>query len=200
MAGGRKLEFDKSQALDAAMQMFWTKGYQGTSLSDLTGAMGINKPSMYATFGNKEELFIKATNHYLESYSKPKTEKLYESGKPLKQRLKNYLMAVMKGQCDERFPRGCYLSLCIGEAGGDSIPDAAQAAVEEAGGFPLSNLENFLKTDQEAIELNLESGAKDKAVFLIAILNGTASLARSGMGEEDLEPVIDRALAAVGLQ
>lgn len=199
MAGGRKLEFDKSQALDAAMQMFWTKGYQGTSLSDLTGSMGINKPSMYATFGNKEALFIQATNHYLENYAKPKTACLREADKPLKQRLKNYLMAVLQGQCDEKFPRGCYLSLCIGEAGGDAIPDDAQATVEEAGSFPLNNLENFLTSDAEAIALNLNADAKDKALFLVTILNGTAALARSGFGEEDLEPVIDRALVAVGL-
>ena len=108
-------------------------------------------------------------------------------------------MAVVQGQCDEKFPRGCYLSLCIGEAGGDAIPDDAQATVEEAGSFPLNNLENFLTSDAEAIALNLNAEAKDKALFLVTILNGTAALARSGFGEEDLEPVIDRALAAVGL-
>lgn len=199
MAGGRKLEFDKIQALDAAMQMFWTKGYQGTSLSDLTGTMGINKPSMYATFGNKEALFIKATDHYLEYYAKPKTDLLYESGKTLKKRLKNYLMAVLKGQCDDRFPKGCYLALCIGESGGRAIPDDAQAAVEEAGAFPLNHLEKFLKTDSEAIKLSLNRKAKDKALFLITILNGTAALARADYSENDLEPVIDRALAALGI-
>lgn len=199
MAGGRKLEFDKSQALDAAMRMFWAKGYQGTSLSDLTGAMGINKPSMYATFGNKEALFIQATNHYLEHYAKPKTECLYEPGKPLKHRLKNYLMAVMNGQCDERFPKGCYLSLTVGEAGGDGVPIEAQATVEEAGSFPLNNLENFLTTDSEAKELGLDADAKERALFLVTILNGTAALARSGLLAKDLEPVIDRALSAAGL-
>ena len=199
MAVGRKREFDMSQALDAAMQMFWTKGYQGTSLSDLTGTMGINKPSMYAAFGNKEALFIQATNHYLEKYAKPKTEYLYEAGTPLKQRLKNYLMAVVRGQCEEETPRGCYLSLCIGEAGGDAIPTDARATVEEAGSFPLKNLQNFLATDLESIELNLNVDAKEKALFLITILNGTAALTRVGMGKAGLEPVIDRGLAAVGL-
>ncbi len=76
MAGGRKLEFDKEQALEAAMCVFWKKGFVGASLSDLTEGMGINKPSLYATFGNKEALFIQATQHYLDKYSKPKTELL----------------------------------------------------------------------------------------------------------------------------
>ena len=199
MASGRKLEFDKDKALDSAMLTFWTKGYQGTSLSDLTEAMGINKPSMYSAFGNKEALFIQATNHYLDAYAKPKTDYLYEVEKPLKQRLKNYLMAVVKGQCDEKFPRGCYLSLCIGEAAGDTMPNEAQSVVDSAGAFPLQNLTKFIETDKESIEMHFDSDAEKKAVFLITILNGTASLSRSGMGEDQLEPVVDRALDAVGL-
>ena len=62
MAGGRQRSFDKQQALENAMRVFWQKGFIGASLMDLTESMGINKPSMYAAFGNKEQLFIQATN------------------------------------------------------------------------------------------------------------------------------------------
>src|SRR5579862_7020387 len=61
---GRPRAFDLEKALDRAMQVFWRKGYLGTSLSDLTEAMGINRPSLYAAFGNKESLFRKALEHY----------------------------------------------------------------------------------------------------------------------------------------
>ena len=57
-------EFDVDIALDSALELFWRKGYEGTSLSDLTDAMGITRPSLYATFGNKEELFRKALDRY----------------------------------------------------------------------------------------------------------------------------------------
>src|SRR3954447_7401012 len=63
---GRPREFDASEALDRALEVFWRKGYEGTSLDDLTRAMGINRPSLYAAFGNKEELFKKALDRYAE--------------------------------------------------------------------------------------------------------------------------------------
>ena len=63
---GRPRAFDLETALDRALQVFWRKGYEGTSLSDLTKAMGINRPSLYAAFGNKEALFRKALDRYAE--------------------------------------------------------------------------------------------------------------------------------------
>jgi AcrR family transcriptional regulator len=61
---GRPRAFDTEEALDRAMQVFWRKGYLGTALSDLTDAMGINRPSLYAAFGNKKSLFRKVLDRY----------------------------------------------------------------------------------------------------------------------------------------
>jgi AcrR family transcriptional regulator len=66
---GRARAFDADEALDRAMTVFWTKGYEGASVADLTEAMGINRPSLYATYGNKEELFRKALERYGEGPS-----------------------------------------------------------------------------------------------------------------------------------
>lgn len=66
MAAGRPRNFDADKALDRAMRVFWRRGYEGATLPELTKAMGINRPSMYAAFGNKEALFKKAVDRYLE--------------------------------------------------------------------------------------------------------------------------------------
>src|SRR5207237_3295974 len=63
---GRPRAFDVDEALDQALRVFWRKGYEGASLPDLTKAMGINRPSLYAAFGNKESLFRKALERYVE--------------------------------------------------------------------------------------------------------------------------------------
>jgi AcrR family transcriptional regulator len=61
---GRPREFDMSEAIDKAMLLFWRKGYEGTSIADLTGALGITRPSLYAAFGNKELLFRTVLDRY----------------------------------------------------------------------------------------------------------------------------------------
>ncbi len=64
MAKGRPRNFDVDAALDVALRLFWTHGYEGVSVAKLAAAMGINVPSLYAAFGNKEQLFIKAVERY----------------------------------------------------------------------------------------------------------------------------------------
>lgn len=199
MAGGRKLEFDKAKALEAAMHVFWKKGFLGASLSDLTEGMGINKPSLYATFGNKESLFIQATDHYVEKYAKPNTEHLHTPGTPFRERLKNYLMAIVKGQCDEKNPKGCYISLCVTEAAGESMPSEALETISVAGSYAQTMLAEFFQTDEEARSLKFNADAEEKAFFLVTIINGTAAMARAGKKLSELETVIDRALKGVGL-
>jgi AcrR family transcriptional regulator len=78
-APGRPRAFNAEKALDCAMQVFWRKGYLGTSLSDLTDAMDINRPSLYAAFGNKKSLFRKVLDRYSKGPSVYLSEALRES-------------------------------------------------------------------------------------------------------------------------
>src|SRR5206468_5468727 len=102
---GRPCEFDKDKVLERALQVFWQKGYEGTSLSDLTRAMGINRPSLYAAFGNKEALFQKALDRYAGGPASYVREALNEpTARAVAERLLHESAEV---QTDPRYPPGC---------------------------------------------------------------------------------------------
>src|SRR5437868_1871576 len=107
MPAGRPREFDLDQALDAALKVFWRKGYEGASLPDLTKAMGINRPSLYAAFGNKESLFRKTVERYIEGPASQIGEALREpTARGVVERLWRESIELTTGTEN---PRGCFL-------------------------------------------------------------------------------------------
>ncbi len=192
MVGGRQREFDVEAALEQAMHLFWKKGYVGASLTDLTECMGINKPSLYAAFGNKEQLFIKATEFYLETVAKKHIRFLQQPGVSLKQRMKDYLRSAVASQTDSSGPRGCYISLCVSECAGETIPEQATASIYKARDFNEAFLRDFFQ--QEIAEGNLpaHTDAAVLALYIITVLHGTAALSRAGKSMGDLQPILDR--------
>src|SRR2546425_106227 len=104
---GRPRAFDTDRALDRALRVFWQKGYEGTSLSDLTRAMDINRPSLYAAFGNKAALFRKVLDRYAEGPASYVREALNEpTARAVVERL---LRGAARLQTDPRNPRGCLI-------------------------------------------------------------------------------------------
>src|SRR5467141_3244912 len=104
---GRPRSFETGKALDAAMKVFWEKGYEGASLSDLTRAMGINRPSLYGAFGNKEALFRKVLDRYAEKSSTHLQDALQaRTARAVAERFWGGTIEVLS---DPRTPRGCLL-------------------------------------------------------------------------------------------
>src|SRR5579862_265007 len=102
---GRPRAFDLEKALHRAMQVFWRKGYLGTSLSDLTEAMGINRPSLYAAFGNKKALFRRAVERYFQGPATYLQDALKEpTARAVVERL---LHGVVDLVTDPKLPRTC---------------------------------------------------------------------------------------------
>ncbi len=212
MASGRQKEFDKAEALASAMQVFWRKGYLGASLSDLCEAMGINKPSMYATYGNKEALFVAATDHYIEAYASPHLRLLDEqqcsSSTDLRSRLRSYLISVLSEQCaqsslpsgahsgEKSSPLGCYISLCVSESASDSLPPEANEKVLHARDYAEIRLKEFFSQEIEKGRLSKTQDADVVAKTVITLLHGTASMARGGASLASLTPVVDTILDA----
>src|SRR5437870_3401565 len=118
---GRPRAFDVDKALERALRVFWRKGYEGTSLSDLTKAMGINRPSLYAAFGNKEALFRKALDRYAEgpaAYTRTALD-----GPTARAVVERLLRGVVDLLTNPRHPPGCLAvqgALACGDAA-DSI-------------------------------------------------------------------------------
>ena len=197
MTSGRKRKFDEQTALQSAMEVFWMKGFIGASLADLTKSMNINKPSMYSTFGNKEALFIKATQHYIENNMQIHFAALYAPDIALKSRLKNYMMSIVDMQCSTEQPKGCYLALCQSEVAGGDLPEEAAKLLIDIEAAPKTLLAELFSTDEEAISLGLHKNAAGNALSLYTALKGTAAMARSKVPVMDLEFVIDTILAGV---
>ena len=197
MAGGRQREFNKEEALKEAMHVFWKKGYVGASLADLTCGMGINKPSMYAAFGNKEQLFIQATEYYLNYHASVHFEHLQAPDLSLQDRLKGFMLSTVAGQCDLNSPKGCYISLCVSEAASESIPGAAEEAIAKAKNSSEMQLTEFFAEEQQKGHLSADTDCTHLALLIMTVLHGTAALARGGKTLQELQPLIDSVLTIV---
>jgi AcrR family transcriptional regulator len=106
---GRPLSFDLDQVLDEAVLVFWSKGYEGASLDDLTKAMGINRPSLYAQFGNKHGLFLAAIDRYVDTISRPQSVPLMEE-KDVVDAVSGYYREIVKCVSEEGRPAGCLIA------------------------------------------------------------------------------------------
>ncbi|WP_295894547.1 TetR/AcrR family transcriptional regulator [uncultured Vibrio sp.] len=104
---GRPRSFDQETALEEALKVFWNQGYEGASLTALTKAMGINKPSMYATFGNKEQLFLKAVDMYKQRESEFFFKALELDD--IRQVITDILLGSAQSHSCEEKPKGCLM-------------------------------------------------------------------------------------------
>src|SRR3569623_1729569 len=105
MAKGRPRQFDCEEALDKALEVFWRYGYEGASLPALTEAMGINRPSLYAAFGNKEALFRKVLDRYVQGPANHL--KCALSATTAKEAVERFLYGAADKLADPSHPRGC---------------------------------------------------------------------------------------------
>ncbi|MCR8845166.1 TetR/AcrR family transcriptional regulator [Paenibacillus sp. SC116] len=103
----RTREFDEEKVLDAAMQLFWEKGYEATSLSDLTARMGITRPSIYSAFGDKKELFETALRKYTMARASEMRTKL-QSNPSVKEAFRTFFEDVIAEEYSEGLSRGCF--------------------------------------------------------------------------------------------
>jgi AcrR family transcriptional regulator len=189
---GRPRAFDTEEALDRALKVFWRKGYEGASLSELTKAMGINRPSLYAAFGDKEALFGKA----LERYERGPTAFIREAlAEPTARRVAERLLLTAVGSmCKRGRPAGCML-VQGGLAGGDAAEPVRRELAQhrEAG---VTVLTERLRRAKKEGDLPADADPAALARYLMTVMNGMAVQAVSGATPADLRKVAETALSA----
>ncbi|WP_260921508.1 TetR/AcrR family transcriptional regulator [Novosphingobium sp. 9] len=188
---GRPREFDPDTALSAALRVFWLRGYEGASLAELTEAMGITKPSLYACFGNKEALFRKALDLY-------EQEKLAYIGRALAEPTARgvaevLLSGALETHCGKRDPQGC-----LGVISSVACGAEAEAIREEVIARRKSSETALIRRMEQAREEgDLPAHVEPAAIaaYLTTVLQGLSVRAGSGAEPETLKQIVATTLA-----
>jgi len=189
---GRPRQFDVDEALERALRVFWRRGYEGATLPELTQAMGIKRPSLYAAFGSKEELFRKALDRYVEGPAAYVREALNEpTARAVAGRLLGGAIDLLT---DRRNPRGCLVvqgALACGETAESVRRELAARRV--AGEVAVRQRFERARADGD---LPAEADPADLARFVVTVMRGMAVQAAGGASREDLRRVAELALRA----
>ncbi|MGW2151438.1 TetR/AcrR family transcriptional regulator [Nonomuraea bangladeshensis] len=190
MPGGRPRSFDADTALDRALEVFWRHGYEGASLADLTAAMGINKPSLYAAFGNKEELFGKVLARYLDGPAGYAAAALdAPTGREVVERLIRGAVDLTAG---EDTPHGCLCVNSVHACGPDARTVRQDAiAVRKAGEAALR------RRLEQATDLPSRYEPATLAALVHTISDGIAVQAAAGRSRDELRQIGEAALRAL---
>jgi len=182
-ASGRPREFDSEKALRHAMQVFWRKGYIGASLSDLTEAMGINRPSLYAAFGNKEELFRKVLALYFKGPSAYVHESLQRpTARAVVEHLLHGAINMLTGP---KSPSTCMWVNCALSSGSGSL--RGEFAAQRTEGHELLR-RRFQRAIDEG-DLPITADAQELAHLVLTINYGMTVQASTGATRKDLERI-----------
>jgi len=194
---GRPRRFDESQALDAALAVFWRNGYQGTSLADLTQAMGINKPSLYAAFGNKEQLYLRALHRYRDQQIARHAAAL-AAAPELRSALRAFLRSVATMLTEPALPGGCMVVTSAVACGTAGLPqDVAEALESLVNRSLLDLLQNRLDADREHLTSPESVDTKVLADYFATVMSGMAIMAKLGAERKRLFAVIEPTLRAL---
>ncbi len=190
IARGRPREFCVDQALATALGVFWTKGYESASLANLTAAMGITKPSLYATFGNKEALFHKA----LDLYEAEKLAYTREAlAAPTARGVAEYILrGALDAQTSSHGPTGC-LGVMSAITCGPEADSIKADVIQRRQSSQAALIERFSQAQRDG-DLSDQIDPEGLTQYLYAILQGMAVQAGSGASRSDLERVVETSL------
>jgi TetR/AcrR family transcriptional repressor of nem operon len=188
----RPREFDEKEVLDRALDTFWEKGFDGTSIADLVEATGVARASLYGAFGDKQQLYERVLDHYRARVDDVVAN--LDESLSSREALRKLLRGWVESTCPKQGQRGCFL-LLAGTQGGDA-PFAREALAEGLVRME-KHLTELVRRGQERGELDPSRDAASIARLLIVVVQGIAATARAGWSVARLRAVVDEVLAGV---
>ena len=191
---GRPREFDVDEALDAAMAAFWAKGYEATSLSDLTAATRLHKGSLYQAFGDKHSLFVQSLKRYLQSMRQAKSEILNDAESPL-DGLRKVLHRMVEFVDDSPCPMGCLaINTLVELAPHDAeVRDIMLDHIDRM----RSSLREVIAEAQAAGEISAERPPELVTAMLLTTLAGIATTVKAAINKTDAHAIVDAQIDAL---
>ena len=187
---GRPREFDEEKALDAAMNVFWRDGYEGASLANLTQAMGINRPSLYAAFGDKEQLFRRVVERYENGPAAYVTDALKEPA--ARAAIERLLYAVADMSTCPENPRGCLMVQC---ALGDTCGPVRDLLIAHRGAGERA-IQRRLRRAKAEGDLPPDVNPADVSRYVVTVMRGLCVEAAGGATRRELRKVVRTAMKA----
>lgn len=188
---GRHREFDIDEVLDAALRVFWRKGYEGTTYADLVAAAGVERPALYSAFGNKETLFLKALARYDQRYLDYVPDALaLPTAREVAARIIHQAVDL-----NTRYPDH---TGCLGINGALAVSDDAEQVRRALNEFRAAGRERLRERFAQAKvdgDLPNEADPAALAAFVTAVTHGIAVHAKAGLDRATLEMVADQALS-----
>jgi AcrR family transcriptional regulator len=191
---GRPRTFDLDEALDRAVEVFWKHGFQDASLHELTAAMGLSKPSLYAAFGDKEALYLKTLERYVARLVERHAAAL-DGEADGRRAVHGFLRSLAAMLADPDLPGGCFIINGTADCGGSTIPASVELALREAlQGSETMVRERLLRALRDG-DLPSAADPEAMAAMFASIIAGLAVMAKSGAPMAKLNTVIDAAMA-----
>ncbi len=189
---GRPRSFDRTEALEKAMDLFWRKGFDNASIGELTAATGLAPPSLYAAFGNKEALFGAALDHYARTAGSGIWERL-DQAPTAREGVRALLAATAERYTRTAPPRGCMIVLAAPQMEGGNAVVAEMLAAQRRRN--AARIEQRLRRAVATGELPPAADCRAIAAYVACVQHGMSIQARDGASREDLRAVADCVLA-----
>jgi len=190
---GRPLSFDRDAALESAMRVFWERGYEAASVSDLTAAMGITPPSLYTAFGDKEQLFLEAIERYALGYGSISARALSEEP-TARAAIERWLHEAARELTEPCHPKGCMVVMAATNC--SAAAERVQAALAHRRADTIADVERRIQGAIDDGELPPETDAQDLATFYGTVYQGMSMQAKDGASCEALEATVRAAMRA----